>query len=192
MARFRFPFPFPRPSFPRPRQPRRVGLIGAIALLIGALAGSLSQCQAPAAASPAPPQSATTAPSAQTAHGPAKAAPSSKHAAPKDGLQVAPSPPQRWEVLDGDPITDRDEVRAIWDSLRCVLRGPPFPHRQDGVAFENREHRLPQHDSGWWREYTVETTGASTRGARRLVVGSDGVVWYTSDHYRSFVRLVLP
>ena len=115
-----------------------------------------------------------------------------QHAAPTDGLQVPARPPDRWEVLDGDPITERGEVRAIWDTLRRVLRGPPFPHRRDGVAFQNREHRLPRRDPGWWLEYTVETPGTVDRGARRLVVGSDGEVWYTADHYRSFARLVLP
>jgi len=176
----RFPFPLPRPSYPRRPARRRVGLIGAIALLIAAIAGGLQHCQAPA-----------TNTAQQTGSQQQR---SQQTAAPKADARLAPSerPPERYEVLDGVAITDREQVRGIWDTLRRVARGPPFPHRQDGVPFQNRENRLPSRDKGWWREFTVETPGASDRGARRLVVGSDGEVWYSADHYRTFARLLLP
>lgn len=64
----------------------------------------------------------------------------------------------------------------------------PFPYpRNDGVTFENREKRLPQQRSGYYKEYTVPTPGSKDRGARRLVVGSTREVYYTGDHYSSFV-----
>ena len=67
--------------------------------------------------------------------------------------------------------------------------GGPFPHAKDGTTFQNREGRLPRRPSGYYREYTVPTPGAKNRGARRIVQGRDGDSWYTSDHYRTFVRI---
>ncbi len=161
---------------PRRRSPRRFGLIGAIALLIAALAGGLQHCQGTAANPPARDGSRTSAGNTSVAV----------------QRQVSTKPPDRYEVLDGQPLTAQDEVRGIWDTLRRIANGPPFPHRQDGVAFQNREARLPKRATGWWREFTVETPGSSDRGARRLVVGSDGELWYSNDHYRTFVRLLPP
>lgn len=82
-----------------------------------------------------------------------------------------------------------DEQSEIRATLRLIDSGGPFPYRQDGSEFSNRERRLPQAGSGYYREYTVETPGSPDRGARRIVTGRDGEVYYTSDHYRTFVRL---
>ena len=57
------------------------------------------------------------------------------------------------------------------DTLRLIARDGPFPHRQDGGVFGNREGRLPRKPRGWYREYTVETPGLRHRGARRIVTG---------------------
>jgi len=75
------------------------------------------------------------------------------------------------------------------ETLALVRRGGPFPHRRDGVVFENREKRLPPRPRGHYREYTVPTPGARDRGARRLVTGRDGELFYSGDHYRSFRRV---
>ena len=72
------------------------------------------------------------------------------------------------------------------DTLRLIGLGGPFPFRQDGATFENREGLLPPHPSGWYKEYTVVTPGSADRGARRIVAGTDGGRFYTSDHYASF------
>ncbi len=71
-------------------------------------------------------------------------------------------------------------------TLRLVAVGGPFPFAQDGATFGNREGLLPAHPSGWYKEYTVITPGSSDRGARRIVAGTDGGRFYTSDHYASF------
>lgn len=73
-------------------------------------------------------------------------------------------------------------------TIELIQRGGPFPHRQDGSVFGNREGHLPRRSPGWYREYTVETPGLSHRGARRIVTGGNPPkTWhYTSDHYDSF------
>ena len=78
------------------------------------------------------------------------------------------------------------EARA---TLVLIKAGGPFPHRQDGGVFGNRERLLPGRDRGYYREYTVRTPGARDRGARRIVAGRGGEFYYTADHYRSFQRI---
>ena len=74
--------------------------------------------------------------------------------------------------------------------LRLIASGNPLPYEEDGSVFKNREGNLPDLPPGLlYREYTVPTPGSPDRGARRLVVGDDGSVYYTSDHYSSFTRL---
>jgi len=78
-------------------------------------------------------------------------------------------------------------------TLQLIQQGGPFPHRQDGTVFQNREGLLPQRTRGYYREYTVRTPGLSHRGARRIVTGGNPpeVYYYTEDHYRSFRQLEL-
>lgn len=56
-------------------------------------------------------------------------------------------------------------------------------------TFENREHRLPREPRDFYSAYDVRRPGSSGRGPQRLIVGRDGSVWFTSDHYDRFVRL---
>ncbi|WP_436495298.1 ribonuclease domain-containing protein [Actinokineospora sp. HUAS TT18] len=77
------------------------------------------------------------------------------------------------------------EAAATW---RLIQRGGPFPYpRNDGTTFQNREKLLPAKSSGYYREYTVPTPGSPDRGARRLITGSEKELFYTADHYASFV-----
>jgi ribonuclease T1 len=67
----------------------------------------------------------------------------------------------------------------------------PYPYAQDGAVFQNREGLLPPRPAGWYREYTVTTPGSTDRGARRIVAGEDGTLYWTDDHYQSF-RVIRP
>ncbi|MET8628979.1 ribonuclease domain-containing protein [Kitasatospora sp. NPDC004669] len=75
-------------------------------------------------------------------------------------------------------------------TLDLIARGGPFPYRQDGVVFTNKEHVLPSQRYGYYHEYTVATPGAPTRGTRRVVTGQRyHEDYYTGDHYATF-RLI--
>lgn len=80
-----------------------------------------------------------------------------------------------------------DEART---TLTLIKSDGPFPYRQDGVVFQNRERLLPRESSGFYHEYTVKTPGSSDRGARRIIKARDGTLYYTPDHYDSFKRIV--
>ncbi|MFI6464819.1 ribonuclease domain-containing protein [Streptomyces sp. NPDC050528] len=75
-------------------------------------------------------------------------------------------------------------------TVALIDQGGPFPYAKDGVVFGNYEKLLPQQKRGYYHEYTVRTPGSRDRGARRIVTGQDGEIYYTDDHYKSF-RTVL-
>lgn len=95
-------------------------------------------------------------------------------ATPKDGLST---------------IAFAKLPREAQDTIRLIDRGGPFPYRQDGAIFQNRERLLPIKPSGYYHEYTVETPGSPDRGPRRIVTGDGGELYYTADHYDSFKRV---
>ncbi|HEX6499316.1 MAG TPA: ribonuclease domain-containing protein [Micromonosporaceae bacterium] len=84
----------------------------------------------------------------------------------------------------------RDLPPQVAQTLALVDNGGPYPYRQDGTVFGNLEGHLPKHARGYYREFTVPTPGSSDRGARRLVVGRDGDVYYTADHYQTFRQVL--
>jgi ribonuclease T1 len=76
-----------------------------------------------------------------------------------------------------------------------IGQGGPFAYDKDGVVFGNREQQLPKNKRGYYREYTVKTSGVRNRGAKRIVCGglqvqSPDVCYYTEDHYSSFRKIV--
>jgi ribonuclease T1 len=78
------------------------------------------------------------------------------------------------------------QAAQVW---RLIQHGGPYPYPQDGVVFGNRGSRLPARQSGFYREYTVPTPGERDRGPRRLVTGGAAELYYTGDHYVSFVTV---
>lgn len=78
---------------------------------------------------------------------------------------------------------------AAAETVERLRAGGPYPYRQDGAVFENRERRLPAQPSGYYREYTVPTPGAGDRGVRRIVAGSRGELYWSPDHYDSFFEI---
>lgn len=79
--------------------------------------------------------------------------------------------------------------REAQATIALIKKGGPFPYRQDGTIFRNRERRLPAAPAGYYREYTVPTPGSPDRGAQRIVTGQGNEIYYTGDHYRSFMRV---
>jgi ribonuclease T1 len=90
----------------------------------------------------------------------------------------------------GDTISISELPPQAQEVLRLIKAGGPFPYPKDGSVFGNRERRLPPRPSGYYREYTVPTPGSRDRGARRIIAGRNEELYYTSDHYRRFKRIV--
>jgi hypothetical protein len=58
-----------------------------------------------------------------------------------------------------------------------------------GDRFGNNEKLLPEAQGRVYRECDIDTLGASSRGAKRIVYSNDGLIYYTEDHYGSFTLL---
>lgn len=102
-------------------------------------------------------------------------APTATHSTPASGLPT---------------VTARELPAEATTTLALIDKGGPFPYEKDGDVFGNFEGLLPRQPRGYYREYTVPTPGSRDRGARRLVTGKDGDVYYTADHYASFRQVL--
>jgi ribonuclease T1 len=76
------------------------------------------------------------------------------------------------------------EAVQVW---RIIQAGGRLSYSRDGIVFNNAEHILPAHDRGYYHEYTVPTPGSRDRGTRRLITGQGHELYYSGDHYASFV-----
>ena len=58
-----------------------------------------------------------------------------------------------------------------------------------GDRFGNFEGLLPKKSGRRWTEADIGTMGKTSRGAQRIVFSSDGLIYFTKDHYESFEKL---
>ena len=58
-----------------------------------------------------------------------------------------------------------------------------------GSRFGNYEGLLPEAEGRSYTECDIDTLGAKSRGAKRIVFSNDGLIYYTEDHYESFQLL---
>lgn len=74
-------------------------------------------------------------------------------------------------------------------TLARIAAGHRLAFRNDGAIFMNRENLLPPRPPGHYREYVDPTEGMAGPGPRRIIIGQDGELYYTKDHYKSFSKL---
>jgi ribonuclease T1 len=114
-------------------------------------------------------------------------------AATTTSKKATPTPRPKPARIDGMRTVYTFELpRQAQQTIVLIKRGGPFPFERDGITFQNRERILPNKPRGYYREYTVITPGSRDRGARRIVAGERGELYYTDDHYDSFVRVYEP
>lgn len=84
-------------------------------------------------------------------------------------------------------VTKNEARAAGWEggSLEKYLPGKCI----GGDRFGNREGLLPDAPGRIWTECDINTLGASSRGAERIVFSNDGLIYYTGNHYESFELL---
>lgn len=84
-------------------------------------------------------------------------------------------------------ITKRKAADLGWESNKGNLWDVTDEMSIGGDNFGNREGRLPDQDSRRWYECDVSYEGGY-RGAERLVYSNDGLIFYTDDHYETFIQ----
>lgn len=83
-------------------------------------------------------------------------------------------------------ILDDNEVQS---TLSRIEKDIP-KYNKDGAIFMNREKLIPvQRDKNYYSEWTVITPWEDDRGARRIIEGKRGELYFTDDHYDSFTRI---
>ena len=167
--------------------PRRLLLLLALVVLVLVCVGCATATPpTPAARAAATVVTAATTPQARPTATPTRSPGDGPTTAPiPGGLAIAtPSPGDRMPTVRVDRLPPEAH-----DTIRLIARNGPFPYRQDGVVFENRERLLPAKATGYYHEYTVKTPGSPDRGARRLIRGGQNELYYTDDHYDSFRRV---
>ncbi|MCM2249979.1 MAG: hypothetical protein NDI58_05365 [Geothrix sp.] len=102
-----------------------------------------------------------------------------------------PAAPQALaEVAPKDPVPVH--ARTTLAYIQQHRYAPPG--HLGGRVFGNYEGLLPRYNDRRkrieYREWDVHPRAEGrTRGAERLVTGSDGRAWYTPDHYRTFIEV---
>ncbi len=80
-------------------------------------------------------------------------------------------------------------------TINRIRQGTKVNEQNDGGIWTNRQRALPvSNDSQFYREfvhYYPLPNGAHVNfpGPQRLIIGKNGVVYYTGDHYSTFTRV---
>ena len=90
--------------------------------------------------------------------------------------------------LPGNYVTKRQAQDKGW-SGGSVERYTGEGTAIGGSRFGNYEGLLPEAEGRSYQECDIDTVGASSRGAKRIVYSNDGLIYYTGDHYESFELL---
>jgi len=108
-------------------------------------------------------------------------------------------------------VSDARRVQAIDELLAKIAVCKPMPYDNDGIVHSQSHNGLPVKPSGYYLEYTLivpnRPTGSkpeavviggqtymtgpvlSFRGPERLMIGNHSEVYYTPDHYSTFIHL---
>ena len=143
-----------------------------------------------AAPTPAPTEAPTSAPTKAPTPAPTEA-PAEEAAPDEDGSYTTKEDValyiHTYGHLPPNFITKKEAQAAGWSggSLDRVLPGMCI----GGDRFGNYEGLLPKAKGRQWTECDINTLGAKSRGAERIVFSNDGLIYYTPDHYESFELL---
>jgi len=91
-------------------------------------------------------------------------------------------------TLPGNFITKDEAVALGWDKSKGNLWDVADGMSIGGDRFGNYEGLLPDADGRTWTECDVNYEGGF-RGSERIIFSNDGLIFYTDDHYKTFLQL---
>lgn len=113
-------------------------------------------------------------------------------AAPKQTAITAPQDIADYIFAHGtlpDNFLTKNEARQLgWDSSKNYVSDVAPGYSIGGDRFGNYEGLLPDASGRKWYEADANYT-AGPRGAERILYSSDGLVFYTNDHYQTFTEM---
>lgn len=90
--------------------------------------------------------------------------------------------------LPSNYITKKDAESKGWNSQQNTMAQVLPGMSIGGDDFGNRESLLPTATGRTYKECDIDYTSGS-RNAKRIVYSSDGLIFYTEDHYVTFEQL---
>ncbi len=122
----------------------------------------------------------------------------------KAAQAAAPAPGKGFSPVVYDEVRDGLMMKLVSD----IYNGRRLPYPQDGATFQNKEGALPAMPAGYYKEYTLITGDAphtvkiggtvyqvspdlGKRAAERIVIGGGEKIYYSPDHYKTFILLAV-
>ena len=111
---------------------------------------------------------------------------------------VATFAPITTRFVNGVTVVDRQtgtvfngtvDLQPTFDRIAAGATGLS---KNDGSVFRNGQGLLPAKSPGYYTEYVVPTPGISGPGPQRIVTGQSGEMFYTPDHYVTFIPVKKP
>lgn len=94
----------------------------------------------------------------------------------------------KYGVLPDNFITKNEAKVLGWDSRKNYVSDVAPGKSIGGDRFGNYESLLPDKKDRRWYECDANYQGGE-RGVQRVVFSSDGLYYYTDDHYESFTQM---
>ncbi|MBR3795374.1 MAG: ribonuclease [Clostridia bacterium] len=93
-----------------------------------------------------------------------------------------------FEELPDNYITKKEAQSLGWESRKGNLWDVAYGCSIGGDRFGNYEKLLPEKKGRKWTECDIDFEG-EYRNGERIVFSTDGLIYYTDDHYESFDKI---
>ena len=92
---------------------------------------------------------------------------------------------------ESQKINIPENARLVANAVK-LRNGTPLPGYKGGRIYNNQPinggQKLPE--GIIYKEYDIKPyIKGQNRGTERIVIGDDGSVWYTDDHYQTFTKI---
>ncbi|MDT0122859.1 ribonuclease domain-containing protein [Paenibacillus sp. RRE4] len=106
----------------------------------------------------------------------------------KTGFQEVADYIKEHHELPPNYITKKEARKLGWEPSEGNL-GQVAPGKSiGGDVFRNREGLLPNKKGRIWYEADIHYTGGK-RGSDRILYSNDGLIYHTTDHYKTFQQI---
>ncbi len=93
-----------------------------------------------------------------------------------------------YQKLPVNYVSKTKAKKAGWDAEKGNLWDVCPGKSIGGGTFYNDDGLLPEKSGRTWKECDIDYAGGY-RGEKRICYSSDGLIFYTDDHYQSFTQL---
>jgi hypothetical protein len=111
-----------------------------------------------------------------------------KHVLPMTSFHEVADYIKKYNRLPDNFITKKNAHKLGWNPSKGNLWAVAPGKSIGGDVFHNREKKLPGKRGRIWYEADIHYQGGK-RGKDRILFSSDGLIYKTEDHYRTYSRI---